>query len=137
MIATERRRHRPANAYVASEQALVRRPVAFVKEELQVKAVRVLDVNFVNRWLEPLARCPFAETMCSDFRDASSAQVRSQILLVVPQDSDVQIGMGPRLAIQEEIDRPTPGDAPRSAVPGHHGHGAQDLGSHIGTGNVR
>ena len=137
MIATERRRHRAANAYVASEQPLVRLPVAFVKQELQVKAVRVLDVNFVNRWLEPLAQCPFAETMCSDFLDASSAQAPSQILLVVPQDSDVQIVMGPRLAIQEEIDRPTAGDAPRSAVPGHHGHGAQDLGSHIGIGRVR
>src|SRR2546423_6830997 len=99
MFATERRRHRPANAYVASGQPLVRRPVAFVKEELQVKAVRVLDVNFVNRWLEPLARSPFAETMRSDFLDASSAQVRSQILLVVPQDSDIQIVMEPRLAI--------------------------------------
>src|SRR3989441_11662635 len=83
-------------------------------------------MDLMNRKIKPLPIGPRKPLAIHDLLERPCREMRPKLGLVFSQDRHVDVVVLPRLAPQEEIDRPSSGDVPGATKPSHQSGNLED-----------
>src|ERR1051325_5273975 len=91
-----------------------------VQQELQRDAcVHRLRMHLMNRQLELFLNRPMHPVSLDDFLKGPIAEMLSKLSLILPKNGNFQVCVSPRHSPEEQIDRPSAGDAPGRVEAAH------------------